>query len=229
MRPALILSIALLAAALPLTVRAEGTRRPSAFHDIDPMPVDHGFQIGARFGASFPSGNLYGGAAPTRLDDLDGPNFPFGIDLGYRLSPRFYVGGTLTWGQGTSSSVPSCTAPASCFKEDTQIRLDARVYLAPHGKIGWWLGAGAGWELFGFSHTQGDSTSTATFMGPVLADVQLGFDIRKGMVAVGPFVGMAIGEFTTEALNPAFGGEPGITPSVHVWLSLGLRGSYGPW
>jgi hypothetical protein len=219
--------VGVLTCGLPLAARAEGAKRPNVWHDVDPMPVEQGVQVGARLGFAAPSGNLYSGSA--RMSDLDSATVPIGIDLGYRLSPGTYLGVTVAWGAGLSGLSTTCPPPASCFKDDSQIRFEVREYLAPHGKVGWWIGAGAGWELFGFGRTVGDSTTTATFQGPVFADVQLGVDFRKGMFAAGPYVGMTIGEFTTEALDPAPGGEPGISPSVHVWLSLGMRVSYGPW
>jgi hypothetical protein len=199
----------------------------------EPLPVPRGFQLGARLGYSVPTGALSAGASLTaHLSDLETATVPIGVDAGYRFSRGFYLGGTLAWGPGISpNSSRTCPAPSSCFRQNAQLRIDARLYLARGTRVGWWAGLGAGWEVAAFAQTSHDSTVTATLTGPVLADLQVGFDWQRGRRAVGPYFGVALAEFLTDGVNPS--AAPVDTwiphPGIHTWITLGLRGSYGPW
>jgi hypothetical protein len=65
----------------------------------------------------------------------------------------------------------------------------------------------------------------------VLPDVELGFDVRRGATAVGLYFGLSVAMFLTQGLDPS--SPPTSTwvgdPTVHTWMTFGLRGSYGPW
>jgi len=192
-------------------------------------PVDHGLQLGARIGYSLPTGTLAGGSPSTHISDLETAAVPLGIDLGYRFAPTFYLGGTLAWGPGIAPNAQgSCPVTASCSREDTQIRVEARVYFAPEAQVGWWMAFGAGWEIADFSQSAGTSSVVARLTGPILADIQLGFESRKGLGRIGPYLGVTFAEFLTEDFNPPTSGSIQ-DPGVHEWITVGLRGSYGPW
>jgi hypothetical protein len=154
------------------------------------------------------------------------------LDAGYRFSPQWYVGGSIDWGPGVSpNSQKMCPTSVSCSRQNAQLRVDARLYLAPDARVGWWVAFGAGWEVAAFAQTYQNSTVTSTFTGPVYGDLQLGLDSRTGAAAIGPYFGFAIAEFLTEGINPAATPVPTSIPNpgVHTWITLGLRGSYGPW
>jgi hypothetical protein len=67
--------------------------------------------------------------------------------------------------------------------------------------------------------------------GPILPDVQLGFDIRQGATAVGFYFGVSLAMYLTQGVDPS--STPVATwfdeHAVHSWITLGMRGSYGPW
>jgi hypothetical protein len=194
------------------------------------MPVPRGFQLGARIGYSLPVGTISQGS--SHLSDLETASVPIGLDAGYRFSPQLYLGGAIAWGPGISpNSSDTCPTGISCFRHNTQLRADARLYLAPDARVGWWMGFGAGWEIGVFSRTYQGNTVTSTLTGPVIADLQFGFDSRVGMRAIGPYFGVAISEFLTDGVNPpAAPVQTWISdPGPHAWITLGLRGSYGPW
>lgn len=197
------------------------------------MPAQQGLQLGARVGYALPNGQLSNSSSlSTSMSDLESGSVPVGIDVGYRLSRGVYLGGTLVWGAGVSPNSPgTCPANASCFRQDAQLRAEARFYFAPQRRVTGWASVGAGWEVAAFSQSAGGNGATATLTGPVLADLELGFDVRHGALAIGPYFGLSIAEFLTHGQSPAPAAVPTwITdPSLHGWFTLGLRGAYGPW
>ncbi len=224
---------ALASAAHPALARAE-TSSPD-LSPVSPLRADHGLQLGVRLGYSLPTGSIGGDAtsAGTSLSHLETAVVPIGVDAGYRLAPRLYVGGTATWGPATAAAGPNpCSAPGvSCFRQDAQVRGELRVYLAPYGKVGWWASVGAGWEFASFAQSVRGSTTTATLTGPVIPDFQLGFDIRRQATAVGFYFGLSVAEFVTQGVDPAAAPESAWISdrAIHTYVTLGMRGSYGPW
>jgi hypothetical protein len=222
--------LALLTWLPPASALADSSDEPSA---PDPMPVPRGLQLGARLGYSLPVGPLASNPnLSTSLSNLETATVPIGIDAGYRFSPSTYLGGTLAWGPGIApNSQGTCGFGDSCFRQDAQLRVDGRLYLAPDAKKGGWLGLGVGWEIAAFSDSHLGHTITSTLTGPVFADLELGLDFRRDALAIGPYIGVTLAEFVTEGVNPAT--APVSTsisdPSIHAWVTLGLRGSYGPW
>lgn len=200
---------------------------------MEPMLVQRGLQLGARLGYGIPSGPLSSDPSlSTSLSNLETGAVPIGIDAGYRLSPGVYLGGTLAWAPGLPpNSQGTCPANASCFRQDAQLRAEARFYFAPDRKVGGWASVGAGWEIAAFSQSAAGEGSTATLTGPVLAEFEVGFDVRKALLAIGPYFGMSVAEFLTHGQSPADGPVPTWIdhPSPHVWFTMGLRGAYGPW
>lgn len=71
------------------------------------------------------------------------------------------------------------------------------------------------------------AASSALFSGPVL-DAQVGIDWRKGAFAMGPVLAASLGEYVVRpaSAEPWTGFD---VLSMHAWITLGVRGSYGPW
>jgi hypothetical protein len=180
-------------------------------------------------------GSVSSGNAPglsSRLNDLETATVPIAIDAGYRFSGAHYLGGTIVWGPGIAPNAgATCPPQYSCFRQDAQVRFEARQYLDPSARWGWWLGAGVGWEVATFSQSRDGASVTRTFTGPVFANLDLGVDARRDLPAIGPYLGVAVAEFVSQGLNPS--STPVSTwipsPGLHAWITLGLRGSWGPW
>jgi hypothetical protein len=213
----------------------DGDARPDAPREpiLEPMPAQRGLQLGAHLAYSLPAGALSDDSSlNTSMSHLETSLVPIGVDAGYRVSPRVYVGGTLAWGAGIPpNTAGTCRANASCFRQDAQLRAEARYYLAPDRRVAWWASIGTGWELATFSQSAQGQSVTATLTGPVLADFEFGFDVRRGAGGMGPYVGLSFAEFLTHGQSPAETPVPTWidNPSVHVLFTLGLRGDYGPW
>jgi hypothetical protein len=168
----------------------------------------------------------------THLSDLETASVPVGIDAGYRFTRVFYLGGTAIWAPGTTPNAGGpCKSPGvSCAEHDAQVRLDARFYFAPEAHVTGWLALGIGWEFATFSQSTAATSSTAMLTGPIIPDVQLGFDVRGRSFSMGPYLGVTGSTFVTDSVTPA--GAPSTwikDPTAHTWITLGLRASYDPW
>lgn len=231
------LSFGLLAAASALVPCPALAEEPEEVPPPLRMPALRGPQLGARLGYALPMGTLAGTASAlnTRLSALETASVPIGVDVGYRFSPYLYLGGTLAWGAGIAPNSPGpCQqTDVSCFRQDVQLRVESRFYFAPYARTrpGGWLAVGLGWEVASFWQSVGGSTTTATLTGPILPDLQLGFDVQRGPLGIGPYLGVAFAEFVTHGVDPA--ATPASTwiddRAVHTWITLGVHGSYGLW
>lgn len=229
--------VASIAASLPTVALAQEAPPPDVEDRPQPPPPSDfhpGFQLGARLGYSLPTGQLGGGSFNTHLSDLETASVPVGLDAGVRLTPGLYVGGTVSWAPGITPNQgsPCKTSGVRCAEHDVQARAEARFYFAPQADSSGWFAAGVGWEVATFSQSMGGYSATSTLTGPIFPDLELGVDIKsRGRFALGPYIGLAVSTFVTDGVSPAV--TPVATwipnPSPHTWITLGLRGSYGPW
>jgi hypothetical protein len=196
-----------------------------------PMPVTRGWQLGGHIAYELPLGSFEAASPPKTsplVSDIDKAWVAFDFDAGFRFTRYVYLGGSLAWGPALSGGGDFCGASGnSCAGHVAQLLVDARFYAAPDANVGAWFGVGGGWELA----TVVVNPGTETYTGPVLANLQIGFDVRGGALAIGPYFGVAIGEMVSKSITPApAGGTPPIDErALHDWVTFGLRGSYGPW
>jgi hypothetical protein len=186
-------------------------------------PAASGLDLGARVGVSHPVGMLGNGSLATTpsLSDVGETAVPFGVEAGARLIPRLHLGGSLVFAPAFGNDSAYC---ASCsFRFDLQATAVLRFYLSPADAVSPWISYGAGWEVFYASFFDG---THATYQGPVFADVEVGVDLRKEGIAVGPYVAGSAGAFVARSLDPSPSGEPGPSVSVHGWFTVGIQGTY---
>lgn len=165
-------------------------------------------------------------ATTPRVSDIAQTWIPIGVDGGYRVAPSAYVGLSLDWGPLLGNDSGLCSACG--LRYDLQTRAELRLDLAPRRTVDPWFGLGAGWEVVHLS-LGSTTTSSATYQGPVLADLRFGVAFRGRRIAVGPFLGAALGTFVTRSLDPAPHGESSsVGVALHEWFMLGVRGTYGP-
>jgi hypothetical protein len=198
-----------------------------------PRPTS-GVQLGARLGYSLPVGpfGTQADGLGSDISDQLTAVVPLAIDAGYIVGRWLYLGSSIAWAPGIAPNTPGpCqTFGVGCFRQDVQVLLDARVYMTPDARVTGWVSVDAGWELATFATTVGSSTVTATYSGPILFDGRIGFEVRSQAVAVAPYLGVAVGEFLTHGLDPSAAPVPTwIGTAAHEWITLGLRGTYGPW
>jgi hypothetical protein len=207
---------------------------PDAIAGENPITVE----LGARTGIGLPFGRvdaprtLGGGSASDPLDQTVGGTVPIWFDLGLRLAPRWYVG-------LFASAAPGWLGPAlrndckangvDCVVFDLRAGIDLQYHLRPEETWDPWLGAGLGYELLAVNVAEGGSSPSSwlAISGWELANVQAGVDYRLAMgLAVGPFVSLALAEYSSAH-------EPGASSSsfdgvvaVHGWVVFGVRSTW---
>jgi len=186
-------------------------------------PPSRGWQLGARVGYALSMGGL---DANSNIWDQYAGWIPLGIEAGYRFDPGFYFGGTLLAGPGVISGWDHVCSDGSvsCGRQAFQLTLGPRFYSAG----GVWGGFGFGWELATTQISGAGASSSATWSGPVLLDLELGGDWRFGRLSVGPFVSLAFAKYVERSQSPTPAGFSSWFPmSVHAWPTLGVHGTYG--
>jgi hypothetical protein len=171
-----------------------------------------GLSVGLRFGIGFPGGNVApGDPASTVTSYL----LPVTLDVGYRLTPHWYVGGYVSLAYGASPA-STCTSTdgtgASCSETDVRAGLDLQYRFIPDAPLQPWIGIGAGWEVLnkvssddeeGGGEAEGQS-------GLEFAHLDLGADLR---VAERDKLGVYFRTSFVDFLNG----------SVNEWFTVGAR------
>lgn len=221
---------------------------------------ESGFEWGLGVGFSVPFGDAdsgaslfdSGGQAPITglqlrdggMDGIVSYRVPFILDLGYRISPRWWVGLRPEFGTGGFGT--ECPTTARCSWTDARLGAVAKWHVDPSSRSDPWLGLNLGWEwlrssasvllppeVTGTSSNQG-VTARQTIAGPLLEALGgLSFHFGENIHA-GPFVSAAVGRYlrsSYDCLSAALGCP---SPSwiedgaFHAWLSIGISGTHGP-
>jgi hypothetical protein len=184
-------------------------------------------EVGTRFGVlSIPFGNAVGGEPIGRTTS---PVVPLELEIGLRSSPTLFLGlfGRLGLAISNSPHDPECYL---CVGHVTMFGVEALFHLAPAASPDPWIGLALGLELPGDIYKSGaspDEPYQRRMWGPML-EVQSGFDWPLGEhVALGPWVALAIGAYTSRSqfLEEQKGAEipDPYSTAVHFWVSAGLR------
>ena len=198
--------------------------------EFNPLPSSRGLELGVRVGIAHPGGAVGAGPQATtpNVGDVAATWLPIGLDAGYRISRALYVGGSVAWGPTLARGV-LCVSCEGGY--DVEERTELRLYTVPTGTWDPWLSLGFGWEALRVAQGYGSATSSATYDGPILANIQCGLDIRSHAIAVGPYFAVSVAEFVMRSLDPAPAGESSSIDGrvLHEWFMFGVRGTYGPW
>jgi hypothetical protein len=122
-----------------------------------------------------------------------------------------------------------CASASDCqasLGSDFALGAAARFHVPRVWLVSPFVDVGLGYEWLTTRLVDAGATSTRSYGGPVLADLQLAAPFTLGeRWSLGPVLGASLGTFThydlrTNALSPS-----GDVPSrgVHAWLSLGAR------
>lgn len=208
-----------------------------------------GFQWGLAVAFGLPLGKADGGASlfadtgngaqPFSIRDgsmsgLVSYHVPLALDLGYRLSPTWWIG--LRPQAATGGKGDQCPTGATCFFADARVSALAKYHFAPHSSMDPWLGLALGWEwLFTSLAASVPEAVDAkqNLSGPLLQALGgLAFDLG-GHLRVGPFASAAVGRYVWNGLecSEALGCPDSYfvrDGGFHAWLSIGISGDYGP-
>jgi hypothetical protein len=204
-----------------------------------------GFELGARVGYGIPLGK-----ADDDSDLSDGVSgmVPLQLDLGYRVSPAFSIGGYVMYGIGfagddvskscdNADDVPG--VDASCTARDVRLGIQGQFHFLPKKKLDPWLGAGIGyeWLTVGADISGGgrEADLSTTAKGFEFINLQGGLDFKVAPgLALGPFLSFSIGQYSSTSSSCSGNACTGITTesgdiddkAAHQWLLLGVRGTF---
>jgi hypothetical protein len=210
-------------------------RRRPVYHQASRMESaqatlpDRGVEIALHAGYAVPQGHI---DSTFALSDFVSSWLRLGVDAGYRFGRRWYAGGAFVWGPSANADADyECKAPGvSCSRHEWQLLAQARCFPWPDEFVGPWVGLGFGWDVATLTIDGPGGSGSGTYSGPIFLDAQLGADVRRRAFAVGPFVGVSLGKFVRRSLDPTPMGFSSSwkTAELHEWLTIGVRGSYGP-
>lgn len=234
-------------AAAPLETQSAESPAITSASDVE-MP-QQGFQWGVALGFGLPLGNADGGASLRSSEETGSQLFAerdgslsgiaayhvsLALDLGYRLSPQWWIG--LRPEAATGGKGDQCPSGIGCHFVDFRAAALVKHHLAPHSSFDPWLGVALGWEWLAVrvSHRElSQVTVKQTLSGPILQALGgLAFDLG-GQLHVGPFATVALGRYVWNGLECGEGvGCPDSNfvkdGAFHAWLGLGVSGEYGP-
>ena len=181
---------------------------------LAPAPSAAQISVGARLGVGVAAGDV-GGRLP--MGDWVNGQIPLQLDVLYRATPRFRVGGYLSWGYGLPGDV--CDT-LDCSASVTRVGVEA-TYSFIGGAFVPWIGAGIGYEW----STVGDGSLEGTFTGFELLNLQGGGDFQvTRRLSAGPYAAFSMGQYDEVKLAGMTG--PIADKKMHEWLTLGIRGSF---
>ena len=223
MRPSLAACASLLAAsAIAAPALAEVA-------DADPT----GIEVGARVGYGRALGSRVAG---SRLENTWDGAWPLALDVGYRLTPHLYLGGTLTYMPlqldksrlGCNTEVVD--GPGDCSGSAVRLAFDARWLLARKW-YATWIASGFGVERMRIDYRSGcfDGPFSTVETGVEFGHLEIGVGVRlqPGLV-IGPFVQYDAGMFLASTTSGSCSSTSSDIPdkAVHGTVLWGLRVSY---
>src|SRR5205814_1347147 len=140
------------------------------------------------------------------LSDAVTGMIPVWIDVGYRLNPNLFIGGFFQYGFGivNKDKNPGC---GSCSAHDIAFGADVHYHILPAASFDPWVGAGIGYEIFGFSSSSsvpllGNVDLSTSLSGLQFLTLQAGGDFKVTPdFAVGPFVNFALGQYSSASVT----------------------------
>jgi hypothetical protein len=203
-----------------------------------------GFELGARLGYGIPAGEFADDASDVS-DGISGM-IPLQLDLGYRVSPAFSIGGYVMYGIGfvgddfskicdDADDFPGLSA--SCSARDVRLGIQGQFHFLPKKKLDPWLGAGLGyeWQTLGqdISGVGRESDFSVTTKGFEFINLQGGLDFKVAPgLALGPFLSFSVGQYSSTSTscsgNSCIAIESGgiDDKALHQWFLLGVRGTF---
>ena len=215
----------------------------SAFADGGPT----GIELGLRTGYALPLGDASGGRTLTTstgtttttttttgssLSDGVSGQIPLWVDVGYRFTPNFYVGGFFQYGFAfiPNNAETGCgQGGVSCSGHDVMFGVNAHYHVMPDAPFDPWIGLGFGYETLTFNLSQAGQSADVSASGWQFVNFQVGGDYHvTPSFGVGPFVALSLGQYSSVSVS---GGGSSTSNDIankamHEWLTFGLRGAY---
>lgn len=215
---------------------AEPTNASATHGPADaPPPAHTGLQLGLRTGVAVPFGEVESGA---RMSDSFTPQVPILADLGIKVAPDLFLGayfGVSFGGVGKTVEQGCDAVGVDCTAFGVRFGIQAQYHFNPDGTWNPWIGYGIGLELLRASGAKNDDRFHAGLFGVEYAHFMAGADYRVNeVVGIGPFADFALGQYggvsiesTRNGVSQKNNGDLA-NPSLHEWLTLGLKVTFFP-
>jgi opacity protein-like surface antigen len=203
---------------------------------------DSGLEIGFRTGYAFSAGHLgaVSGGTDEDLSSYVSGQWPFWLDLGYRINSSWYVGGYFQYGVGfvNDDDQSGCRlSDVDCSASNMRFGIMGRYHFGPVARTLPWVGYGIGWDRTKFSaHGASlDADLDLTWSGMEFANFQLGFDFElPHRATIAPFISVSLAEFDNLSSTRRLGSisqtrdESLAKQSLHEWIFIGVRVAIAP-
>jgi opacity protein-like surface antigen len=223
---------------VPASAFADGkpAEKSAASADSD-APAESGFSLAARVSYALPMGTLAKDQVLRGTNDMTqsvAGALPIGIDAGYRITPRIYLGGYFQFAPVFASS-DVCNRAAGpgvdCSSSGNDIRFGAfaKYGFAPDAKFSPWAGVGFGYEILNGSATVGGNSFDSSVKGFEFVSLHLGGDFHAApSFSIGPAVSMSFAQYSSYSRSgPGFSNSGDFkNTGLHEWFTIGLRGQY---
>jgi outer membrane protein len=214
--------------------------------------AETGFEVAARVGYSQPFGGIDESAHQNLGEVVEWQTFLW-MDLGYRVSPRVFVGGYVSGGSASlgQSLYERCEISGDDYGAAWEC--DANVYrfggqvhyrVFEEEPITPWVGAGLGWEVLTLVMAEDYVEESVTLSGFEILNIQAGLDFSAlEILGLGPYAEASLGRYTSSTVEC----EPDLAYSIgtprpaceqssgsiddrvmHGWGTIGLRLRLGP-
>lgn len=199
--------------AIPSVASAQESR--TNFFNREVAAPSQALEIAVKGGYSQSVGDIRPG---TRIQDIGGAGGAVGLDVGYRATPRFFMGAYGQYGQYGNQT------PGSATIRDATAGLQGAVHFAPYSGMDPWVALGSGWHGLWIDN---NNAPNASYQGWQIARLRVGADFRvSNEVALGPEVGAAANIYLTERLPGESQFHNVGSPHVNASFFAGLTGRF---
>lgn len=220
-----------------------GSPPPDQMTLAPPRGVEVGLRLGfsaAIGGVGDPTWTTLQANRSNQWGDYVSGLIPIWLDIGYRLTPHFYVGGFFQYDAALPNNNTLCGGQvygyplgdlSDCSGSDVIFGLAFRYHVRPDSPFAPWFGAGVGYEIFSFRevyHVAGEANPFTMGVNGLVAHLDFGFDYRPtSSLGVGPFVTLGLGRFSSCTYDWNNRSDCSIAnPALHALLMIGVRGDY---
>jgi hypothetical protein len=169
----------------------------------------------------FQAGNAL---SSSLLSNVFSYEIPILIDAGYDVTTNLILGIEAQYGFIADNGT-ACGNGTPCSDHDLELGIHGQYHLAPNQGIDPWLSVGVGYEIDSYRTAALGETYSGTRQGPQFVKLRIGADFQlTRIMAIGPFLGVSIAEYTTETSEGITNNIP--SKALHEWLSLGVKGTF---
>jgi hypothetical protein len=149
----------------------------------------------------------------------------------YRVVPRLLVGLRGSLGLLVIAG-EACAPPLECSGIDYRFGAVAEYRFDLEGSFRKWASLGVGYEIARATIQRDSHSASRVDSGPEYLLAQVGGDFAMGSnFAMGPFLGVSVGEFRSATLHQGDGSETTYSiedSKLHEWIFIGVRAVWSP-